>query len=165
MVKSPLPSVPGFSVYASAARPLWTARPTIPTAATEAQTDERNLDFSMNKDLEHLGEDSSGKWFRVRQGAHPRFLQVAPQGDSDWVLGARLWRSPAAASPNSPNASDNSIHACLALPNPLRLVLRTQSRSVEESERNSVTAQGLQESQKRPSAGNHRVAAPEAARD
>ena len=72
---------------------------------------------------------------------------------------------PSRGKPEFTNASDNSVHACLALPNPLRLVLRTQSRSVEESERNSVTAQGLQESQKRPSAGNHRAAAPEAARD
>src|SRR5438445_11433453 len=67
MVKSPLPSVPGFSVYASAAHAWWALRPTIPTATQETQVERRNLDCNMDKGLEHLGEDSSGKWNSVRQ--------------------------------------------------------------------------------------------------
>src|SRR5437879_12190465 len=70
MVKSPLPSVPGFSVYASAAHAWWALRPTIPTATQETQVERKNLDCNMDKGLEHLGEDSSGKWCGVRQRAH-----------------------------------------------------------------------------------------------
>jgi hypothetical protein len=67
MVKSPLPSLPGLSVYASAAHPFWAARPMIP-ATTQLAQSERKVGFGMDKELEHLGGDSSGKWNRLKRG-------------------------------------------------------------------------------------------------
>src|SRR5437879_1192777 len=100
MVKSPLPSVPGFSVYASAAHPWWAARPTIPTATQETQVERRNLDCNMDKGLEHLGEDSSGKWCGVRQRAHLDTTTIARRPPAPSPCEARAGRGPGRGAPS-----------------------------------------------------------------
>src|SRR5437016_990190 len=87
------------------------------SATTTEQERTASVVFSLAARSSHPKSDAD-------RGAS-RFFQVAPRGNSDWVSGARLWRSPAAAGPNSQTLQT------IPLPNALRLVLWTQSRSIE----------------------------------